>query len=188
VALENIARRLTYPCAIRQSRCLDLFPIEHIAEHHVVCVYGNIKCPFQIQNMCSWNGLKSDFKESAKAARPKNVFKSSALRSPQLSCTLGILSCFDDLFTYYQQIHDGRLYGAVQLTDTNSEASKYKRKIKLLAANGIEMISCIFLVRCYSEGFEPTLNSRRYLCLDEETVRCSLIENKLNLTVTLTKV
>jgi hypothetical protein len=70
VALENIARRLKYPCANRQSGCLDLFSIEHFAEHQAVCVYGKIICPVNLPNKCSWNGIKNDLEEHAKAAHP----------------------------------------------------------------------------------------------------------------------
>jgi hypothetical protein len=80
------------------------------------------------------------------------------------------------------------LYGVVQLIGTSRDASKYKCELKLLAANRIEKISCTFLVQGYTEDFETTLNSERYLCLDEETLRYSLVENKLNFTVTLSKV
>jgi len=45
VALENIARKQKFPCANRQSGCLQLFSIVHIAKHHDVCVYGKNKMP-----------------------------------------------------------------------------------------------------------------------------------------------
>jgi hypothetical protein len=76
--------------------------------------------------MCSWIGLKSDLKEHAIAAHQKSFFENSALRSSNLSGVLVILSCFGDIFTYYQQIHDGRFYAINLLIGTSSETSKYK--------------------------------------------------------------
>jgi hypothetical protein len=188
VALENIARRLKYPCANRQGGCLELFSCEHIAEHHAVCVYGKIKCPLQIIGDCSWKGIKSDLKEHAKAAHPKNFCERSALRAQHISEGLAILSCFGDFFTYYQKIHDGRFYGAVQLIGTNSRASKYKCEFTLRAENGIEQISKTFLVRSSTEQFAISFKSGKCLNLDEETVRDFLVQNKVNLTVTLSRV
>jgi E3 ubiquitin-protein ligase SIAH1 len=188
VAVENIARRLKYPCVNRPKGCLDLFSIEHIAEHQAFCVYGKIKCPFQITGACSWNGLESNLKEHAKVAHPGNVWHCSTLFSLDLLETLGILSCFGALFTYYQRIKDGRLYGAVQLIGTSSEASKYKCEFTLRAANGIEQISKTFFVRSYSEDFETIFNSLKCLCLDEALVRNFLEEDNLNLMVKLSRV
>jgi len=129
LALEHIARRQKYPCANRQSGCHDWFSIEHIAYHFVVCIYENIKCPFQILNTCSWNGIKSDLNEHANSAHPRCFFYSSTLTSLYMSETLAILSCFIELFTYYQLIQNGRFYDAVQAFGKSSVVSKYKRNL-----------------------------------------------------------
>jgi hypothetical protein len=188
VALENITRRLKYPCANRQRGCRDWFSIEHIADHHAVCEYGKIKCPIQINWECSWKGFKSDFKEHAKAAHPGRIFEGSEVCSSQLLDIMAILSCFGELFVYYKRIQNGRLYCAVQLIGTSSEASKYKCEFTLRAANGIEQISKTFLVRSYSRDFETSFNSLKCFCFDEALEKCFLVQDTLNLTVTLSRV
>ena len=188
VALENIARSRKYPCANRQSGCLEFFSIEHIAEHHAGCVYGNIKCPFHVLKTCFWNGLKNDLKEHAKAAHPTNFFEDSFFRISTLEDYLVFTFCFDQLFSFYKHIKDGRLYGAVQLIDTSSEASKYKCEFTLRAENGIEQISNIFLVPGYSEDWETIFNSGKCLSLEEVRARNFFVQNKLNLTMKLSRV
>jgi len=188
LALESIAKSQKYPCANRQSGCLELFSIEHIAEHHTVCVYGKIKCPLHLLKTCSWNGLRSNLKEHAKAAHPDYFVGVSSFYIPQLSKTLVIVSCFDELFTYNQEIHDGRLYCAVQLIGTSSEASKYKCEFILRAANGIEQISNTFLVHGYSEDWETIFNSGKCLSLEEVTARSFFVQNELNLAMKLSRV
>ena len=96
VALENIARRQKYPCANRQSGCLELLSIEHIAEHNAVCVYGKIKCPLHLLQMCSWNVLKSNLKEHVNAAHSDYFVEVSSFYIPQLSETLMIVTCFGE--------------------------------------------------------------------------------------------
>ena len=188
LTLEDIARRQDYTCANRQSGCLELFSIEHIAEHHHICLYRKIECPFKL-NWCSWNGFKSDLKEHAKAAHPAWFFENSTFRSDIFEDKiLRLVSCFGELFMYYKRIQDGRLYGAVQLIGTSSEASKYKCEFTLRAANGVEQISNTFLVRSFTEDFESIFNSGKCLRLDEVTVRNFLVGNNLNLTVTLSTV
>ena len=189
VALENIVWKHKYPCANRQGGCFELFSIEHINEHMDVCMYGKINCPFQVNWNCSWKGFKSDLKEHAEAAHPACYFEQSALRSSLFSDRiLTVLSCFGELFVHYKRIVDGTLYCAVQLIGTSSEASKYKCEFTLRAANGIEQIRNTFLVRSYAEDFESCFNSGKCLRLDEATVRNFLVQNKLNLTVILSKV
>jgi hypothetical protein len=83
---------------------------------------------------------------------------------------------------------DGRMYCAVQLIGTSSEASKYKCEFTLRAANGIEQINKTFLVRSSTEHFGPGFNSGKCLNLDEETVRNFLVQNKVNLIITLSRV
>ena len=185
VALENIVRTQKYPCANRQGGCLEFLYIEHIAKHQRDCVYGEIKCPMHLLKKCSWNGLKNDLKEHAEAAHPGNFFEVSSFTSPYLSANLGIVSCFGQLFTYYKQTRNGRLYCAVQLIGTNSEASKYKCEFTLRAANYIEQISNTFLVQGYSEDFEAIYDSGKCLNIDEGIIRNFVKENKLDLTVSI---
>ena len=185
MVLENIVRTQKYPCANRQRGCLELFSIEHIAKHHADCVYGKIKCPYYLHGTCSWNGLKNYLKEHAKAAHATNIFAEPTFPSPLLSQAVAFVFCFGELFTYHKQKKDGRYYCAVQLIGTNSEASKYKCEFTLRAANGIEQISNTFLVHGYSEDFDTIFNSRKCLSLDEETAKIFVVDEKLNLTVTL---
>ena len=188
VALENIVRSQKYPCVNRQSGCRELFSIEHIAKHHAVCVYGKIKCPLHLLKNCSWNGFKNDLKEHAKVAHPKYVFEGSTFHFPLLSESLAIVYYFREIFTCCLQKKDGRYYGAVQLTGTSNEPSKYKYEYTLRAANGIEQISNTFLVQGYSEDFETIFNSKKCLTLDEETINLFVADDKLNLIVTLSRV
>ena len=188
LALEDIARRQKYPCANRQSGCLELFSIEHIAEHHAVCVYGKIKCPYHFIKICSWNGLKSEFKQHVRAEHLKSFILEPTFPSPFLDRCIAVVSCFGELFTYYKQKKDGRYNCAVQLIGTSSEASKYKCEFTLRAANGIEQIRNTFLVQGYSEEFDKIFNSRKCLNLDEETINLFVVDGKLNLTVTLSAV
>jgi hypothetical protein len=188
VVLENIARRQKYPCANRERGCLELFSIEHIAKHQAVCVYGKIKCPRYLHESCSWNGLKNDLKEHAKAAHKKHYMERSKFVYPHLCGCFWFISCFSELFTYYQRRRSGRYYAAVQLIGTSNEASKYKCKFTLRAANGIEKISNTLLVHGYSEDWEKIFNSRNCLNLDEETLNIFVVDEKLKLDVKLSTV
>jgi len=188
VALENIARRQKYPCDNRRRGCLDLFTVEHINEHNAVCVYGKIKCPFKLNENCPWNSFKSDLKEHVKEAHTDCFTERSKFSSDLFGDVLTIVSCFGELFVYYKRRQDGRLYCAVQLIGTSSEASKYKCEFTLRATNGVEQIGKTLFVRSYIENFDTNFNSRKCLYLDEVEVRNFIVENRLHLTVTLSTV
>ena len=190
VALENIARSEKYPCANRQRGCLEFLSMEHIADHHAACVYGKTKCPFTINKTCksAWNGFKSDLKEHANAAHKDRFFESPSLRAVYVDGVVSLLSYFGEFFVTYQRIRHGKLYCAVQLIGTNSEASKYKCEFTLRAPNGIEQISKTLFVRSYSEDFEKIFKSGKCFCLDEAVVRHFLVENNISFTIKLSTV
>ena len=187
VALENIARKLKYPCANRQNGCLALFSLEHIAIHQAACVYGKMKCPFHIYWPCPWQDFKCNLKKHAQVAHPKCFFESSKIRLIKLQAFF-ILSCYGELFTYNQMLRDGEFYGAVQLIGANSQACKYKCEFTLRAANGIEQINKILFVRSCTEDWETSFSSGKCLRLGEVTVRKFCVENNLSLSVKLFRV
>jgi E3 ubiquitin-protein ligase SIAH1 len=189
VALETIARRQKYPCANRGSGCPDLLSIELIVEHQAVCTHGPIKCPLtKVGFQCSWNGVKFDLEEHAKAAHPGYIRKGAIFNSIWLLSVTTLLFCFGEVFLSYKKVIDGRFYCAVQLIGPSSQACKYKCEFKLRAANGIEEISKTFFVRSYSEDFETSFNSGKCLRLDDVTVRNFVLQDELQLTVTLSRV
>ena len=188
VVLENMVRRQKYPCANRQNGCLEFFSIEHISEHHAVCVYGKIECPSPPFKYCSWYGFKKDVKEHVKAAHQTAFLEVPTFTDCYFSRSWACVTYFGELFTYCKVELDGRFYAAVQLIGKSSEASKYKCEFKLSAANGIEQISKTFLVRGYLEDFETIFNSRKCFNLDEETAKIFVVDEKLNMFVTLSTV
>jgi E3 ubiquitin-protein ligase SIAH1 len=188
VALENIARRLQYPCVNRQSGCRELFSVEHIAKHQADCVYGKITCPLTIIYGCSWKGLKNSLKKHVEEAHSEVVTDEPKFTSPLLSTAGLIVSHFGELFMYQKQKKHGRYYAAIQLIGTSSEASKYKCEFTLRAANGIEQISKTFLVHGYSGDWETIFNSGKCLKIDEDTVKHFVEDNELKLSVTLSRV
>jgi hypothetical protein len=189
VALENIASIQEYPCKNRRRGCLELFSSEQIAQHHTVCVYGDIPCPFKSAMNCSWEGLYSDLKAHGLAAH--EAWFNEASKTDFIWCAgnnVNITSCFGQLFLQYTRVQYGKLYSAVQLIGTSGEDSKYKCEYTLRAENGIEQISTTLLVRGYSGDFQTIFDSGKCLCLDRAIVSRCLERKVIPYTVTLSKV
>ena len=114
----------------------------------------NVLIKYLVLHTCSWNGIKSDLNEHTNSAHRRCCLGSPTLLSLHVSENLAILSCFGELFTYYQLIQNGRFYGAIQATGKSSVASKYKSEFTFRAANGIEEISKILFVRRYTDDLK----------------------------------
>jgi hypothetical protein len=189
VALESIVRRQKYPCTNRQSGCLDLFSIEQIAEHQAACTYGPIKCPLTKVNVkCLWKGFKCYLEEHAIADHQAYIFRTSTFHPNRLTSGVAFVFCLGEAFLSYKGIRDGRFYCVVQLIGPSSQASKYKCKFKLHAANEIEGISKTFFVRSYEEDFETSFSSGKCLRLDDVVVRNFVVADEIKFTVTLSAV
>jgi E3 ubiquitin-protein ligase SIAH1 len=188
LAVENIARSQKYPCANRQRGCIELFSIEHIAKHQTLCVYGKIKCPLHLFRKCSWKGQKNDLKEHVKTTHSNFYRETPIFTDPHLAISTMVVFYFGKIFTYYKDKRNGRCYAAVQLIGTSNEASKYKCEYTLSAANGIDQISNTFLVQASSRDFETIFKSGKCINLDEETVKYFVKDEKLQMSVKLSKV
>jgi hypothetical protein len=90
-------------------------------------------------------------------------------------------------FLHYKRVRDGRHECAVQLIGIISEAFKYKCEFKLCAANGIEQISKICIVRSYIEDFDTTNNSGKSFCIDDVVVKNFVVDGEVNMTITLSE-
>jgi E3 ubiquitin-protein ligase SIAH1 len=64
LALENLARRVKYPCKYRSYGCTEIFSHDRIDEHQVECLHIPRTCPFSKLNYayCSWSGSYDDIK------------------------------------------------------------------------------------------------------------------------------
>jgi hypothetical protein len=189
VALEKIARRQQYPCTNRDKGCSQVFPIDLISEHQASCRHGQIKCPInKVKVACTWKGILSDLKEHVKEAHFKYFSDRAVFNAVLVEAAASLIFCFGEVFLYYKRVRDGRFYCVVQLIGSHTEASKYKCEFKLRAENGIEHITETFIVRTFLEDFETSFNSGKCLCLDEIVVRSFVINEQLNLTITLSAV
>ena len=56
VALETIARGLSYPCRYRDAGCLLKFSANDIRKHHGHCPHRSYDCPLRALDRCQWTG------------------------------------------------------------------------------------------------------------------------------------
>ena len=56
VALETIARGLSYPCRYKDAGCLLKFSANDIRKHHGRCPHRSYDCPLRALDRCQWTG------------------------------------------------------------------------------------------------------------------------------------
>jgi len=56
VALETIARGLSYPCRYRDAGCHLKFSANDIRKHHGQCPHRSYDCPLRALDRCKWTG------------------------------------------------------------------------------------------------------------------------------------
>jgi E3 ubiquitin-protein ligase SIAH1 len=190
VTLEKIARRQQYPCTNRDKGCTHVFPMELIADHHVVCRYGPLRCPLNKfpSVICSWKGLMSKFKTHVRDSHGSYYKDAPHVASHNVGNGEAVRFISDEIFLYYKRIKDGKWSAVVQLVGTKEEASQYKCQFTLCGANGVDKIVETFVVRSFTEDFSDSFRSGKCLMLDDKVVRNFVVDGKLNLTVSISRI
>jgi E3 ubiquitin-protein ligase SIAH1 len=200
VALEKIARRQMYPCTNRDKGCSQVFSMDLIADHQAECRYGPLKCPLNKfpSVKCSWKGPMSDLKTHVTESHEdyckdtpyinsNNVHNHGTVRhNVGKEGTVRFIN--NEMFLCYRSIKGRQWFCVVQLVGTKAEAAKYKTKLTLSAANGVDKIVQTFGVRSFTEDFSDTIQSGKCIMLDGKVIPNFFEDGKFNLTVRICNV
>lgn len=190
VTLEKIARRQRYPCANRDKGCSLVFTMDLIADHQAVCRYGPMKCPMNKfpSVRCSWKGLMSELKKHVKDSHDEYYKDTPYVRSYNVGNAEAVRFILDETFLCFKRVKDGKWFYVVQLVGTKEEALNYKSQFTLCGANGVDKIVETFVVRSFAEDFSDSFKSGKCLILDDIVVRNFVVDGKLDLTVSVSKI
>ncbi|PSN32482.1 hypothetical protein C0J52_25191 [Blattella germanica] len=190
VTLEKIARRQKYPCINRDNGCKGIFSMDMISEHQVVCKHGPLKCPLNKfpSVKCSWKGAMSELKYHVRDSHADYYKDASYIRSHIVGNGEAIRFLYDEAFLCYKRLNNEKWYCVVQLVGTREEASKFKCQFTLCGQNGIDKIVQTFVVRSFTEEFADSFQTGKCLIIDDKVIRNFIVDGKLNLIVSVSKV
>jgi len=130
----------------------------------------------------------SEFKKHVKDSHEEYYKDTSYVRSYNVGNAEAVRFIFDETFLCFKKVKDEKWFYVVQLVGTKEEALKYKSQFTLCAANGIDKIVETFVVRSFAEDFSDSFKSGKCLILDDNVVRNFVVDGKLDLTVSVSKI
>jgi len=75
VALETIARGLTFPCRYKDAGCLLKFNANDIRKHHGQCPHRSYDCPLRALGRCQWNGRYVQYTYTGWKVRTVQIYR-----------------------------------------------------------------------------------------------------------------
>jgi E3 ubiquitin-protein ligase SIAH1 len=143
IVMENVARRIRYPCVNKKWGCNKTFTIDGIIDHQSTCFYGNVPCPwFDVPGKCAGfegdiNDLKRHLTDShadgTKEVLDGNTFDGAIstfgrkeLFPERIIATLG------EIFTLCASFRNNKFYCIVQYIGPENEVDKYKYKFSVI--------------------------------------------------------
>ncbi|PSN29819.1 hypothetical protein C0J52_25947 [Blattella germanica] len=107
IPLNNLAKKILYPCDYHERGCKEIFSDDKIQVHLEECQFRTYKCPFAITAYkCSFEGFLSEMENHINEKHPK---ANSSRKVPQVHATT--LNNVDVLSVWFQALYlDGNLF------------------------------------------------------------------------------
>jgi hypothetical protein len=157
LGLEDLARRVKYPCKYRSYGCTEMFDHDEIEGHQMNCLHIPQKCPVAklAFGFCSWTGNYSDIKGHVKENHPElcceyveGDFKClySLTNDMKVFC---FIFAYNEIFFSSFQAKDGNFYAFLLYVGPAGNASKYKYKVEFVNKDNTQSVTVMHMTRHY---------------------------------------
>ena len=164
IAMENIARKLKYPCVNQKWGCEEVSPFDKVAKHQAECFHNRRHCPWAPPcGRCPWAGNTGDLKAhltQSHASITDLVEAGQKLYLVLSSCgkkTLfpdRIVNILDNMFIHSSLFINNTFYCIIQYVGTKKDAEKYKYKFSVSREGGKQKISVTHTVSSDTVGLD----------------------------------
>jgi len=177
VFLENLSRRMIFPCRYSKYGCKDTFPYKAFREHEAICGYSPQTCPvdyLKLKGICIWSGIASDVKKHLQAAHKElcedyNDQLLLLLSSSSASYySQKFLFAYNQIFFYRCVIHRGIIYVALLYIGPPENDLKYQYKVIVMNNDETEGLTMTLLARRFTETKDDVFSSRNCLKLNHD--------------------
>jgi E3 ubiquitin-protein ligase SIAH1 len=140
ISLENMCRKVNFPCKYTENGCTEILPMDSIIKHQPECSHAIYKCPFVITSLgCPWTGFITDMKDHIKsqhneASDSRDVLGIHNARLPKFetsSAWCQALFTMNEVFFRLSKVIDGFLYCCVLYVGPKDKASGYNYKLTI---------------------------------------------------------
>lgn len=164
-ALENLTRKIDYPCTNRKFGCKETHSVDFIIDHQVTCVYVPFTCPFLKHNKCAWIDILKNLKNHLLECHSQDVREQNGetnlVINPESKELRGykVMFAYNEMFYIYIQRRASNYYLAVTYVGKPENASKYGYKISFKKSESIESITVCHVSRSVNEELNKIFES-----------------------------
>jgi E3 ubiquitin-protein ligase SIAH1 len=165
LALENIARKVKYPCTNRKFGCKETCFLDFITDHQAVCAYAPYVCPFVDEKTCAWADAQCHLKEHLLKGHAEDVREQNGATYLIINTDSTVLKgckivfAHNEIFCVHIQRRLRSYYIAVRYIGAPENASKYAYKIRFSKWNSVESIVVCHVSRSFTEKVDEIFES-----------------------------
>jgi E3 ubiquitin-protein ligase SIAH1 len=165
LALENLTKRVKYPCTNRKFGCKETYPVDLIRAHEGVCHFAAYKCPFTKEKQCPWADHLSNFKRHLLDCHGEDVkiqFEETSLIINTASVELKgskVIFAHNEIFYVHILRRKNNYYIVLRYVGTPENATKYKYSICFKKTDDTESITVCHVVRSAAEDLDQIYQS-----------------------------
>jgi hypothetical protein len=195
-AVENLAKKIKYPCCNRKTGCEEAFPLDQITHHQTVCLHRFYDCPLTKAPgiLCLWQGPRSEIKRHIDINHKHRVTEAVttlAVYIKEFKPTYKYCRVIYTLGeTFYQQfaVSEDNFYFVVQYVGPEEGASKYKYEFTLQSLCGNEKIQVSQVTRSVKVNIDDICRSGKCIKLHYDVVKNFLEDNDLKFEMCISEV
>jgi len=164
-ALENLTKRVKYPCTNRKFGCKETHPVDLIKVHEDLCHYAAYMCPFMKENQCRWADLRSNLKGHLLECHGEDVkvqFEETGLIINTTSAELQgckVIFAHNEIFYVHILRRMNNYYIVVRYVGKPEKASKYGYSICFKKVDDTESITVCHVARSAAEDLDQICQS-----------------------------
>jgi E3 ubiquitin-protein ligase SIAH1 len=164
LALENLTKRVKYPCTNRKFGCKETHPVDLIKVHEHTCPYAAYTCPFMKEKQCPWADIRSNLKGHLLECHGEEVkmFEETVFVINTASVELKgckIMFAHNEIFFVHILRRVNNYYIVVRYVETPENASKYGYSICFKNMDDTESITVCHVARSAAEDLDQIYQS-----------------------------
>lgn len=196
LALENLAKRVKYPCCNRTTGCNESFPLDQIIRHQNVCLHEFYNCPLAQAPgiLCHWRGPRTEVRKHIDTTHKERVTEAVSKLSVYTRnfnaaykyCR--IIYALGEIFYQQFDVIGQSFYFVVQYVGPEDAGTKYRYEFTLESSEGDEKIEVFHIAQSVNTNIDDIRKSRKCVKLHYDVVRNFLKDNSLKFEMEISEV
>lgn len=190
LALENLTKRVKYPCTNRKFGCKETLHVDLVKAHEGVCRFAAYACPFMKDKQCPWADLLINLKGHLLECHAEDV----RVQSEQTSLIINtdsvelkgckVIFAYNEIFYVHILRRVNNYCIVVRYVGAPESASKYRYRIRFKKMDGAESITVCQVARSAAENLDHVFQSGDCLSLPLDLLK-RFVTHDSNLPYTL---